>query len=505
MRFASNEHYYDAMKILCRANVPAVDAASLPQNKPRQPAQDFAPTNILPEDSASQIGGFNPMPQSYGTSANLGFDLNGRPHSMLISGATARNMPPPTLRPGSHFLGQPPTMKSPTKCPAENQSNVSMTTGTTLVPGMHLFQVPHPVATADHRAIAPHSDVNTIVQPPSDAGYEVHQQDNADLTRRSPGLLLPPKRELPFTKPKRVADVNFSEKATLTTTEVAGLVSKNSDGGAIESHTASARGQDEAAPTSKAKPKRASTKTGAKPPAAKKPRATTTRKKPALKRAAKNETPVPSVEDLLNRPDLGRWTRSRSLLAAQHQSPKESSRRQEGIRVQETMVEKQPARTSPSGKRSNQCAPPEMEDTPIDQGHNFPCTPADQIIQTHTPRSPTTLFNAVCKKQLTHEQGEQTQKAPFDLFTTINSEARLQNPAPVAHAQRTVDTCRVRESNFADANTSLEAWAGLPLEIRNSDLRDFVCQSIMQPGFIDLCKELEIMWETTLLEPRLRN
>src|SRR4051812_7729789 len=112
MRFASNEHYYEAMKTLSRANVPAVEAGSLPSNRPRQPVQYPAPTNILPGDSASQIGGFNPIPQSYGVRANFGPEPNSAPHSMLISGATAtatvRNMPPPMLRPGNHPLAQPP-------------------------------------------------------------------------------------------------------------------------------------------------------------------------------------------------------------------------------------------------------------------------------------------------------------------------------------------------------------------------------------------------------------
>ena len=54
MRFTSNEDYYEAMKILSRANVPTVEAGSFPTTKPQPNQPVLAPSNILPGDSASQ-------------------------------------------------------------------------------------------------------------------------------------------------------------------------------------------------------------------------------------------------------------------------------------------------------------------------------------------------------------------------------------------------------------------------------------------------------------------
>ncbi|KAK5050623.1 hypothetical protein LTR84_003905 [Exophiala bonariae] len=497
MRFASNEYFYDAMKLLSRANVPAVEAGSLPQNKPRQPVQIQAPTNILPEDSASQIGGFHPLPQSYGMSADLGSDVNRATHSMLISGgsaiATARNMPPPILRPSIHPLGQPPTMKDSTNFTVGNHSTLSMTTGTTLVPGIHTFQALPPDATAQHRIIATRPEVKIIVPSPSQPNeHDTHRHERDDLKGPTSGLLLPPRRELPFIKAKSATNTKSSHIPTLATSR------------ADEPCTTSTIENDQSSHTARGRPKRAAIKTPAKPPAAKKPRATTTRKKPAPKKASKKETPVPSVEDLLNRSEPSRWTRSRSLLATQKQLPEQRTQQQGDVQVEDITRGDQVSQILPPRDRDEQRAQPEIEETPVDTRDTYPCTPADQIIQTHTPRLPTAPSGSSSPEKQIHLQEEQGQNTPFGLLATISYGSSRQKSPSVPHGATNVENQLVPGSDSTSTNANLAAWAALPPEIRNPVLRDFVCESIMQPGFIDLCKELENMWETTLLEPRLR-
>lgn len=513
MRFASNEHYYDAMKILSRANVPTVEAGSFPSNRPQQPVQHPTPTHILPDDSASQIGGCNPVPQSFATNVHLGSELNLAPHSFLTQGAAAtaaaHSMPPPMLqRPSNHSLGQLPTMKNSISRATGNQSNLSVTTGTTLVPAIGALSHASEVNTG-YRGRASQLEVNNTVP----AQREAHQYET-DLTDPSAGLLLPPRRELPFIKAKPATEVRSPHNTTITTTGVADQTANISHNGMTEPPEASDRGQDQAPSVNKGKSKRVATKTGARPPTAKKPRAPATRKKPPTKRVVKNKTPVPSVEDLLQRSEVGRWTRSRSLLATQNQSPKHGKSRVVEELVGDTMSGNQAAQISPSRESNRQCAEPalmhlddtelEIEETPMEPESAFPCTPADQIIQTHTPRPPIAALDSVPPRKQTPKHKEQIQKGPPALFANINGGVSTDNAPTMVYPLADMDVRLGRNSQFANADASLEAWATLPPEIRNPDLRDFVCRSIMQPHFVDLCKALETVWETTLLEPRLR-
>lgn len=507
------------MKILSRANVPTVEAGSFPPNRPQQPVQYPTPTNILPDDSASQIGGCNPVPQSFATNIHLGSELNLAPHSMLTQGATAtataHNMPPPMLRrPSNHSLGQLPTMKNSISRATGNQSNLSVTTGTTLVPPIGALSHPLEVNTG-YRGRAPQPEVNNIVPAQREAHqYETDLHITTNLTDPSAGLLLPPRRELPFIKAKPATEIRSPHNAKTTTTGVADPIANSSHNGVTEPQDASGRGQDQAASVNKGKSKRVATKTGGKPPAAKKPRAPASRKKPPAKRAVKNKTPIPSVEDLLQRSEVGRWTRSRSLLATQNQSPRHSNSREVEELVGDTMSGNQAVQISPSRESNRQCAESafrhlaatnlEIEKTPMEPDNAFPCTPADQIIQTHPPRPPTPTIGSVLPSKQIPKHKEQIQKGPPTLFASINGDVSTHKAPTMVYSPANMDARLGRDSQFANADASLEAWATLPPEIRNPDLRDFVCRSIMQPHFVDLCKALENVWETTLLEPRLR-
>lgn len=120
------------------------------------------------------------------------------------------------------------------------------------------------------------------------------------------------------------------------------------------------------------------------------------------------------------------------------------------------------------------------------------------------PRPPTPTIGSVLPSKQIPKHKEQIQKGPPTLFASINGDVSTHKAPTMVYSPANMDARLGRDSQFANADASLEAWATLPPEIRNPDLRDFVCRSIMQPHFVDLCKALENVWETTLLEPRLR-
>jgi hypothetical protein len=54
---------------------------------------------------------------------------------------------------------------------------------------------------------------------------------------------------------------------------------------------------------------------------------------------------------------------------------------------------------------------------------------------------------------------------------------------------------------FSKDSAALSSWANLPPSIKEAALKDFVCQSLNNPDFANLCKTLEGTWEALLLNP----
>lgn len=513
MRFATNEHYYDAMKVLSRAEVPTVEAGSFPTSKP-QPAQ-YQPSNIQPDDSASQIGGLNSGPQSYATKAPVASEINSGPHppciSTLTSAPTAHTMPPPNFRSIDHSVGHLPAIQNATNQISGNHSNLSSTTGTTLVPTINTLSY-RPDGTRGYIGMTAHSEMNNVVAGQVGTNRcENQQSSTTHLADQSAGLLLPPRRELPFSKPKSPTKGPPPHEGITTAAGVTDIMTNSAGDWAIDNPKMSDPEQDLAPSIPAGRAKRAATKTTTKTPA-KKPRVATTRKKPAAKKPAKNDNPVPSVDELLQQPEFGRMTRSRSILAAQasNQSLNQQSKgpfRDAGSAS--TLEQAAPSRDRSKQDVSFPTRNPvvqelEIQETLGEADHTFPCTPADQIIQTHTPRPPTMADGPVSPSRRVHRQEEQALKNPARSLSIINHQSSPNKAPAGVHMSDGMENAGANDSPFANSEASLQAWATLPPEIRNPALRNFVCHSIMQPSFVDLCKALENIWETTLLEPRLR-
>ena len=519
MRFATNEHYYDAMKVLSRADVPTVEAGSFPTTK-QQPAQ-YQPSNIQPDDSASQIGGINSGPQPYAIKAPVASEINTGPHppriSTLTSAPTPHNMPPPNFRSIDHSFGQLPTIQNPSNRISGNHSNHSSITGTTLVPSIAALGY-RADSTRGCTGMMPHTEVNNVVSGHIGTNrYENQQSSTTRLADQPTGLLLPPRRELPFPKPKSASKAKPPQDDIRTATRVTDQITDGPRDRAADNPETKSTEHDlpPSVPAGKAKGKRAATKTTTKTPA-KKPRVATTRKKSAAKKAAKKDTPIPTVDELLERPELGRMTRSRSILAAEALNKNlneqlKSPAKDDGV----ASALSQPSPRHDSIRRDISLAASrhvvqdlDSQGTLGEPAQPFPCTPADQIIQTHTPRPVTVTDNPTSPCKQGHRQEEQSQRDIATPFSNINYHHHQSAPHKTqvtTSMAKGPEKVLANDPSFANSEANLQAWASLPAEIRNPALRDFVCQSIMQPSFVDLCKSLENIWETALLEPRLRS
>ncbi|KEF52206.1 uncharacterized protein A1O9_11833 [Exophiala aquamarina CBS 119918] len=516
MRFATNEHYYDAMKSLSRADVPTVEAGSFPATK--QPPAQNQPSNILPDDSASQIGVPNTKcgTRSYANRAPLASEMNPGPHPPLIStlssAPTVHNMPPPNFRSNDHSVGQLPTIQNTRNPISGNHSNLSSTTGTTLVPTISALSY-RADGTLGYIGMMPHSGTNHAVSGQTGTDrYDIPRPSTTHSADQKASLLLPPRRELPFPTQKPSSAVKPPNEVTTTATGMTEPRSNSSRDWAIENPGMSGGPDQDLTPSiPAAKSKRAAAKTATKTPA-KKPRVAPTRKKPAAKKPAKNNTTISSIDEHLQRPELGRMTRSRSILTAQtsNQTMNQQSKdpvgdsRSASIPAQASRVRDRNKHDVDFANRKLVVQDLEIQGTPKDVGHAFPCTPADQIIQTHTPRPAAVAADPVSPSKQVHRHEEQAQTIPARSFS-IDHQSTPDRAPTVVHTSDAEKNELAHGSPFANSDASLRAWATLPPEIRNPALRDFVCQSIMQPSFVDLCKALENVWETTLLEPRLRN
>ncbi|KIV93167.1 hypothetical protein PV10_04405 [Exophiala mesophila] len=348
------------MKNLARANVPTVEAGAFPTSKPPPPAPQSIP-NLLPSDSVSNIG--------------LPYSVASRSRGEIHHEVSAHNPRPSivssTVLPASPNQQQPPT---PGVSPLKTFPVPKLQTTNAKIPDSHAYTSvlrSNARTTLDADAVNETSDgreklshVNLPAKP---------------LDAEEFGLSLPPKRELPFSKPKskagQIDPSNDADNPPVSQTSVENGLSEDR---LPPSHTQK---------SNKRPAIRIST---AKQPPAKRSRATG-RGKANTKDSA--EIVVPSVEELLAQPNKvvnRRVTRSASIIARDAISKDNPNRQQRPPPKVQSLSKK--VHITRSTSISNTDGQPSLEVPETCTGTEgdaaVPCTPAYQMIQTHTPRSP---------------------------------------------------------------------------------------------------------------------
>ncbi|EXJ91297.1 hypothetical protein A1O1_04407 [Capronia coronata CBS 617.96] len=536
------------MKMLSRANVPTVEAGSFPLPKP-QPAPRQATSHFLtPSDSASQIG----LPTEGTTSYRTGPTDQAASSLSKYSGPLFHPQPAPVVQsvmpPPSYVpmttdrdqdrqpvrlsnIGQWPNGQLPNNQTASSRSNISLSTATTLV---------MPANQSDGLRMAPsRGNVATSVQTGRSARevdpLQIPQSVTTQLVDEQVRLGLPPKRELPFQKV--VKHAVHEQRPQTEIDKERGL--DNDDSQSVTSTVA------------KGKRKRGVPQKSTKTPGAKKPRATTTRKK-AGANSAKNDTPVPTVEELLQqqgdhmRRRTGPEQKNSSVEVKQSRTHGDAAQSMEipdstdcstGPRVGGDIADASPSlgggcitrRITRSASKSLACVPVEQareERTVeiVDQG--LPCTPADQVVVPLTPDSPATDTNKSsmaapalrCREtasnptrftrshQTTLDLTEPEHIHPTGSFTCADPppvQPSADSPQPNLEDLNYAQACLEADTEFAQGEQRLQAWTALPSATRVPALRSYFCRLIMDPGFPVLCKTLSSFWEREILERRI--
>ena len=476
--------------MLARANVPTVEAGTFPSHKPQAPPQRSAPSFVVPDDSASQIG------------PDENAARNGHPKGAISSISHCRptqpaipQMAPPHLFPTSfhpteaartvlpleHVALQ--TSDPPRARPAYPKSNISLSTATTLVPGKQDHN--RDTAQSHRRAVeqyfAPIHDAPNEFQSRRD--LEATDLANVPVRLRPNANILPPSRqEVQF----RQSDQEQIEQRPRT------RATSKAATDTLQSQTMSQ--VDEAAvgepvlltkPNAKGKGKRAAASNIKKAPAAKKPRANASTTKRGGKAEKKSE--MPEVEELLQRPAIEIPISERGGDLPDDLSP-ELGQLPTG---QQTRAASQALNSVPPNTLNMKQA-----NTHDPRTTYPPCTPADQIIS--NPLTPASL-------------GGQVRESDFDATRPdLAHHDTISHPGapklPRTHPSFSLaQKCMTVDENFdlANANTRLEKWHSLPSEARTKAMESYFCELIMDDKFVALTKDVSLFWEGAILEGRV--
>lgn len=509
------------MKMLSRANVPTVEAGTFPtqrlQSLPRPPT-----TNILtPHESASQIGVSNEAPASY---ARGPLSLrNDTPNDALRTHFPAGllTMPPPSHPPVAmdpvqyHSAVHSSTLEqlqmqqnsgARNECP---KSNISLSTATTLV------------ATKDHQlpnTIMSHGS-GTMTRPQqADLDrqridrYTPQRPSNASRVEQDVGLSMPPRRDLPFPIRKWGTNGQDSPKSP---DNRAPASCRNQPREVTEPLEAEVDGSRSVSSTAKGKRKRAPTKAAPTvKTTVKKPRAATTRKKVSAK-PPQPETPVPTLEELLQRPgysSLRCTTRSLRIPDAQKAHPATEQKSNVKVSISEPSSPTREVgqagspslvgtirRMTRSASRSLAHIPTREMREPREPDSNVyrsePCTPADQIIAPRTPDPPAaSAYPSAAMEPAATPATDAREQA------SVNLPSSPQIPDALLHQAHCI---LASDPQFANAHERLHAWSSLPEPTRNTAVNSYFCRLIMDPNFGKLCKTVDLFWEGVLLERRM--
>ncbi|KAJ9613936.1 hypothetical protein H2200_002072 [Cladophialophora chaetospira] len=524
IRFGKNEDYYEAMKMLARANVPTVEAGTFPSLKPPQVPQAPAPPPnlVAPDESASQIGGETNQPNNRASN-------DGMPSVSLARRAPAglTGMGPPQMFSTSVNRAQDVSGHAPTigllhtsypadTRPAYPKSNISLSTATTLVAGKQDSRsyALRPQNLEMHGSRALREQIPQSIQQPTE--LTPTQLPRIPLPPQEVVYDLPPSRqEVPLQSVEQ--DVQVSQYALRTTRNT------TSRSQADQAHAQPAE-IDEPEPTAKTtakgKGKRAAPNNTKKAPAAKKPRATAPAKKKG--KAAQIETTVPTVEELLRQPGYSLLpynpsTTARTMPRAPRINQKagfEQSKRQdpeipeseygaENLNlVSPELGHALPTRVTRSRSRAlSQVLPTELniraQETSISRSAAPPCTPADQIIGSPlTPASPAFQPHISPTKPPGQPPGKTTS---FNL-PNINPTPLPSDPLlSLAQQCMTVDPAY----DLSNSTSRTEAWHSLPGTTRTTAMNHYLCDLLMHDWFTDLCKGMDLHLAGAILEGRV--
>ena len=383
------------MKHLARANVPTVEAGSFPTSKAPQPPVTQPVSNLLPSDSVSNVGISNTCTSQSITAIEQVMPdiiptLPSIPHSKPTIATLNGMQPPPPRQAGMKDISlvQSKAFNAVEKQTTGPRTNVSLSTGTTLVAAEGVA-IDHSTNAVTRNG----SDLTGEVCP--DLHVEAQNPCIPRLNGVDNGMILPPRRELPFPKSKPGAQARVlgnSPKQTSTSQHKSEQKAADpAETGQIDSSIKPGR-------------KRPATKaTANKRAGPKKPRVAT--RKNGGKKNNQDEVVVPSVEELLRQPETcltRRVTRSvsiaisddfgeemKSTLAAKKAAPRTARPKKPSSKVPAIVENKRITRSMSIAEPDN-ISSLEIPETITEQGvpGMFPCTPADQMIKTNTPQSP---------------------------------------------------------------------------------------------------------------------
>ncbi|OAP62051.1 hypothetical protein AYL99_04254 [Fonsecaea erecta] len=507
IRFSRNEDYYEAMKMLSRADVPTVEAGTFPTRKPPPAPRSVARSLVAPSDSASQMGRSIPRQREHPTNDDA-LSLF-RPVPTVMSA-----MPPPQMFPvpaqgGKYSLSvRPPpdgdlrTAQAPDLQPAYPKSNISLSTATTLVPGGQRLTFRAVQDQSEPEGLGDIRNGQSTRASPPRPGFET--------SRRDIGLGLRGGQLAPTVTRSEVNSHSHSQ-----------LGRGNGDVG-------SGKGQSDrhltglevdsvlTGTTTKGKGKRAATNKTTKTPVAKKPRPAASRKTSTTKQA--EDKRVPTVDELLQQPGYSLLPNTTTVGAPCNPRVEDYTTelvQTRNLEIAETDYEADQLQTqgSPflgsttnrhmtrsvsralssiplqhareSGGRVHQATLPPC--TPADQIMSSPATPASPVTQTHTsaPPQPTSLSETSSNTRVPQSSG-----AP-----------PVTDSALLAVAQQCLSTDPAFD--LSSAKSRLDAWLKLPEPARALALRAYFCDLVMTEGFSQLCKSVDMFWEGAVLEGKM--
>ena len=298
VRFASHDDYYEAMKILSRANIPTLEAGAFPAHRPQTAPKLSSSRGIGIDDSVSHHTNrpISTVADSGQALQNVGWRANAAMSSTSVSGVAQASsyvmqVPPSRLAtPGqpdhSYHSHGAASRSSPRfhNAGLERNSLVPSSSSKTLVTE-HVADIQSDVyKTPSHESSHP-TQVNVYTPRP----FAAPATPSLGLDQA-----LPPRRELPFKVAKATLDGSTSNKVQgdISGTKVTARSPGDSHGGVPERQEDGLQEQPHLETGGKASRKRAAPKSAPKAPASKKPKSTASRKKATAKQGDE-ATPVP--------------------------------------------------------------------------------------------------------------------------------------------------------------------------------------------------------------------
>ena len=474
IRFASDENYYDAMKMLSRAQVPTIEAGTFPARP--QTAFNAAPSksaslaesqvDTRPYSAAARLD-ISQNPAASLVSPDRILDLNKRPAT-----AISTMMPPP-----SHFLN--PTQGNAGR--AGNQQYESQ----------------------------PRAPIDLYTPRPSMVPA---------VTSQHFSQLLPARRELPFEKtdssphsstPYVASTPRVLRSATKPSEEpeptpVKQSSSSNQTKKAPVRKRASAASQN-AASKKNARPAKV-TKTASKGAASSAAKSRTLLQKQA--ELQKEETPVPSIEEVLIRkqpqaaPDSVHKSNDIDTQALLIRAEDVHNSGLRMICTKDVSPSKQPALEHPTVYSAGQSsAAPQFH--PVSQVQ----VPVSSAPQTQAPISPLKTASATYPCTPANQTiNPSTPSAPFaqHIVDAAPDPLSQESPNPLANITSAYDTL-LQDPAFADPDSKLASWAALPDDQRKEALNTFICNQYLDEtgGFQRLCELMTHSWETSIVWPEV--